>query len=359
MLRIKTEIMAGGGPDVFVMSCCPIHGRQEWLFPNPKKAMLDGYFLPLDDYIKNARIMEWDKLTPTIMEAGKIGETQLALPMFYSYGAAKVTAAVSADDLPESWEGVKTCENEIVQKGYGMAASESFYNVFGEIIDYEEKGLLVSEEEIYDRLMEALSMYGLSDSLPVTGFDVEIEDPSFYGKDSILGEIPMWDSKDGETVTYFPIRDVNGDVAANVTAYAAINNNTQCAEEAFTVLEILLSRQFQSGEKFWNGGMNEGSGIAVFSAAYGVPVHEELLQRNRPVKYFCYINDDFFPAYCSLRDQITTARFFTDIDDVLNTLYWNCWKVETGEASAETKEETIRGMVSKAYDTMRMIVAES
>ncbi len=361
LTRIKTEIMSGGGPDVFVMSCCPTWGKQEWLFNSPKKAMLDGYFLPLDDYIENAQIMEWDKLTPAVMEAGAIEGRQFVLPMFYSYGAAKATETVPAEDLPDSWEKVKSCENEIVQKGYGMAASCAFSDVLGEIVDYEKEDLTVSEEEIYTRLKEALSLYEMPDSLPVCGLNMEtpLMDPGNYGENSPLGETPLWSAEDGETATYFPFRDRKGEVNATVTAYAAVNNNTQCAEEAFTVLEILLSRQFQSGEKFWNGGKRESYGIAVFSAAYGVPVHEELLQENRRVKYSCYIDDDVFPAYCSLRDQITAARFFTDVDDVLNTLYWNCWKVEMSDAAEETKDKTIRDMVSKAYAAIRVMLDES
>ncbi len=360
LTRIKTEIMSGGGPDVFVMSCCSTWGKQEWLFNSPKKAMLDGYFLPLDDYIENAQIMEWDKLTPAIMEAGAIEGRQFVLPMFYSYGAAKATEIVPVEDLPDSWEKVKSCENEIVQKGYGMAASCAFYDVLGEIVDYEKEELTVSEEEIYTRLMEALSLYEMSDSLPVRGINMEtpLMDPDVYGENSPFGETPFWSVEDGETATYFPFRDMEGEVNATVTAYAAINNNTQCAEEAFTVLEVLLSRQFQSGERFWNGGTNDGA-APVFSAAYGVPVHEELLQRNRPVNYFCYIDDDVFPAYCALRDQITTARFFSNVDDTLNQLYWNCWKVEMSDAAEETKDDTIRDMVSKAYAAISMMLGES
>lgn len=360
LTRIKTEIMAGGGPDVFIMSCCSTWGKQEWLFPHPQKAMMDGYFLPLDDYIENAQIMEWDKLTPVVMEAGKLNGSQFILPLFYSYGAARATELVPAEDLPDSWEKVKSCENETVQKGYGMAASCAFYDVFGEIVDYETEDLTVSEEEIYTRLMEALSLYEMPDSLPVRGINLEVDlmDPGYYGENSPFGETPFWSVEDGETIAYFPFRDREGEVNATVTAYAAVNRNTQYADEAFTVLEVLLSRQFQSGEKFWNGGRNDGA-APVFSAAYGVPVHEELLQRNKPVKYSCYIDDDVFPAYCSLRDQITTVRFYTDVDDTLNTLYWNCWEVEAGGGSEEVRERAIRAILSKAYATMRMMVAES
>ena len=80
MTALRTEIMAGKGPDVFVtLSGYGSHWddaslsklcREDSLFQFPKQAMERNMFLPLDDYIEKARFMEWDKLTTIIMETG-------------------------------------------------------------------------------------------------------------------------------------------------------------------------------------------------------------------------------------------------------------------------------------------------
>ena len=44
-------------------------------------------FLPLDSYIEKAQFMEWDKLTPVVMDAGRTEKGQFLLPMTYTVPA--------------------------------------------------------------------------------------------------------------------------------------------------------------------------------------------------------------------------------------------------------------------------------
>ena len=76
--RIRTEIMAGEGPDVFIVA------GSNWLFPIPEKAMQEGVFLTLDEYIENAELGDWDNLTQPVLEAGRTEEGQQLVPMMYT-----------------------------------------------------------------------------------------------------------------------------------------------------------------------------------------------------------------------------------------------------------------------------------
>ena len=85
--RVRTEIMSGGGPDMFIIACNGgidyMAADVEALFRVPEKAMEAGLFLPLDDYIQNAQFMEWNKLNETVMAAGRtepVSYTHLTLP---------------------------------------------------------------------------------------------------------------------------------------------------------------------------------------------------------------------------------------------------------------------------------------
>ena len=79
--RIRVEMMAGKGPDLFLCMnpqatiFFPSTEKQA-LFQYPKALMKRHMFLPLDDYIENAKYMEWDKLYPEIMAAGKNDDGQ-------------------------------------------------------------------------------------------------------------------------------------------------------------------------------------------------------------------------------------------------------------------------------------------
>lgn len=87
--RVRTEIMSGGGPDMFIIACNGgidyMAADVEALFRVPEKAMEAGLFLPLDDYIQNAQFMEWNKLNETVMAAGRTEQGQMLLPMTYTF----------------------------------------------------------------------------------------------------------------------------------------------------------------------------------------------------------------------------------------------------------------------------------
>ena len=86
LTRVRTEIMAGKGPDVFI-AACDNHAnleREEALFKYPEQTLDRRMFLPLDKYIENAQFMEWDKLQPAVMAAGKNEDGQQLLLLTYS-----------------------------------------------------------------------------------------------------------------------------------------------------------------------------------------------------------------------------------------------------------------------------------
>lgn len=122
LTNLRTEIMAGGGPDIFVLSTDD-YGKmdsQKRLFPNPQKAMADGFFLPLDDYLRNAQYMELDKMNPTVTKAGCYENTQMVLPIRYSYGAAKINS--NLPDPEAGWNEVMNSNDETMKSVYARAA---------------------------------------------------------------------------------------------------------------------------------------------------------------------------------------------------------------------------------------------
>lgn len=51
--KLRTEIMSGSGPDVFILQCAHPNAAEEQqvLFSNPEKMMYSEVFLPLDEYM--------------------------------------------------------------------------------------------------------------------------------------------------------------------------------------------------------------------------------------------------------------------------------------------------------------------
>lgn len=150
LTHLRTEIMSGAGPDVFHMSGFGggIQGLPEsTLFPNPENAMASGFFLPLDEYVENARFMELDKLQKTVMDAGCYKGSRYILPMFYRLPVGLLRREEEPGALPASWdEAVASPDGEIRQQ-YARAAEEipGFRETaFGRIADNAGQELLIS-----------------------------------------------------------------------------------------------------------------------------------------------------------------------------------------------------------------------
>ena len=96
------------------------------LFPMIEISMRSGVFLPLDTYIENAQFMEWDKLTPKVMEAGRTEEGQLVVPMAYTmpltfYRKSEVSHTPSTE---MTWDDMMADETGILRNAASTAYLE-------------------------------------------------------------------------------------------------------------------------------------------------------------------------------------------------------------------------------------------
>ena len=348
LTRLRTEIMSGQGPDIFALATDFLD--VERLFPDPNKAMLDGYFLKLDDYVERAEFMELDKMNSAVMDAGRTAEGRFVLPMRYTFGYSLFYEPVT--DPKAGWWEVMNGEDRRLAQAY--ATTISFHEIFPEPVDYKTGTLTFSEKELYDYFTAAFALNppwnGPAWTEVVEGFlqgSVPVRVP-------VSGD-PYWNPDNKETDTYLPARDLNGGVPATVTAYLAINKNTPYPEEAFRVADVLMSKKFQSGGKFWEtgGGTSDvDKMIPVFSAADGVSVYDELMQKTQPLNSIWYIENEMFPTYCELRDQITCARMLSAVDQVLDELKRHALETYM------TMDDDLEKYVSQAYAKMVLLAGE-
>ena len=117
---LNTELMAGEGPDVFILKAKqPLEeGNLTGLFPDPQKAISTGVFLKLDDYIARAKYMDPSTFPSLILNAGKNKDGQYILPYAYDYALAAYNTSDLAhpDQLPMSWnEVVSETDSDIYQ----------------------------------------------------------------------------------------------------------------------------------------------------------------------------------------------------------------------------------------------------
>ncbi len=153
LTRVRTEIFADNGPDIFLCEN-PImqnSNRGSAVFQFPRQAMDNRLFLPLDEYIESAERMEWEKLTPNIMEAGKNDEGQQILPLTYGFDVMafnKEKFTLEAEQ-PMTFDEMFESPDPMVRYTCGLRILRT---IFGQIEDYEHDEMLISEEDIVSRI---------------------------------------------------------------------------------------------------------------------------------------------------------------------------------------------------------------
>lgn len=343
--EIRTEILAGGGPDVFL-----IYNKDllMWaakstpsLFPNPEKAMHTGVFLPLDSYMENARYYNPEHYNQIIMEAGKTEEGQCLLPLTYDYYVSYLEEQQENPiqmPLP-SWESLVSGEAGIPSTMLRFV-NYSFFDLLGEYADYENKKMLISEEELYEYVLEAIDYGKLAENGPEAEGMVWAEEvlaSSFLDNTTFSTQNP-------NSLLALPNRD--GGINANISSYVGINKNTTKPSQAFSFLDLLLSDEIMTYSGFWVEEENKFKGSGVILDSFGVSVNE------KEFEIWCkLLPDDTEKAFRELNSQISSVRFYSDLDLELQSMRDKC-------READGDEEKQREIVGETYERMEMKLAE-
>lgn len=361
LTKLRTEIMSGEGPDVFIMGCDTSRfDAKDMLFPIPENAMQNGLFLPLDEYMADGtKYTEWDKLQQTVLSAGKNDEGQLIIPIAYTVPVAFFRASDVAFRPDE-----KTTWDDMLEDSTGVLSSAaSWFNMneallhmrgscieytFGQLADYEAESLLFTPDELKRRAEEIRSVNEKSENNVInnvpahykTCLSVDFNNETGSNLALSIGAMGTGDPFSGikptDAQTMIPIYSDDGGASASITAFAAVNRNTLRPEDAFMVLDVLMDLETQKRSVLYEN---------WFTQIYGIPMHEELLQPTCPAMYTAkskpwYLREENYNELCRVREQITFARFRGALDIEMENAYHAC----TGTNAEEAIQECYRRM---------------
>lgn len=339
--QLRTEIMSGGGPDVFIFQCkSPYSEEFPVLFSDPEKSMYSETFLPLDEYMDEAQYMNTAVWNQTVLKSGQTEEGQLMLPIYYEYYAYAFRTAdlESAGNLPSSWNELITCEDKVIEDSAANFLL-GFHDIFGKIADYQGETLLLSEENLMARIEEAIQYTGKKWVSDETTKVVAKDWIGNFFLEALAGDR-------GQEHAIFAFPNEEGGMTANVTMYAAINRNTLQPEEAFSFLDVLFSDEVMSGEGFQVGERFYGSSFNPLVS--GISVNNNALQA-----VCAQISSEDADAVRRIDDQISVVRYHSDLDRELYNLYFTCSNYR------ETMDENGRKeLIRKTYDTLQMKLSE-
>lgn len=321
--RLRVEMLAGGGPDVFIMRYIPTEysgmganlDSGDILIKSPQKVMESGLFLPLDEYIENnTQYTEWENFPQAIMDAGRNYEGQQIIPISYTL-PVKIYTQEDFDYTPDrllSWNDMLT-DMELAPfaidlincHDYTVSADQTYLSypgylefTLGQIADYEEGKLLFTEEELLQRVKEILAL-----------------NPEDVHPDAEEGLLGIKARSYTQPVTLLPLYSDDGGITARIESYAAVNRNTDRPDDAFKVIDTLLSTEAQQNYKIYS---------EYFCKDYfaGFPMNDELYKKGTELKL--YANEDNYNELCKLREQITHAYFDGEPSELLDNLFVKC-----------------------------------
>ena len=353
LTSLRTEMMAGGGPDVFVCGAgIGSHENQktgeyiesEPLFRYPQQAMKRNMFLSLDSYIENAKYMDRENLTSIVMDAGKTEKGQFLLPITYTVPATLFRKS----DVEHTPSKEMKWEDMFFGEPYMRLAAVNAWRYAGSGLaplgDYDHDKLAMSEEEMVRYFNEKL------DNLEK--YESESGIPSARGDLRVTGDILLsfFDGRfeDNDPIALVPLYSRGGGYGAIINSFAGINANTKRPDEAFWVVDYLLGEECQRSVLY-----------AYMTFAQAVPTLEGLMTNGKAVsdgsdeasgKPKAKMPDDFYEQFCAVRDNISFADFETPLDREFQKLY-----LDLREPSNKSRES----MIHDAYMRMSMELAES
>ena len=351
LTRLRTELLSGDGPDVF------LYGRRApiWLpdgapdnftvlFPMPEKLLYNDLFLPLDGLLENPQYMHPENFQSTVMAAGRTEQGQLILPTVYTCAAAFYDKSKLSGPLPENLKEMADSPDEVI-----VAGSDLIF-AMGPVADCQTDSLLFSDDELQELTAQAFSIKQRSSDAQRNFLDGNSQ--GWWESMQPTGELTLSEMFQGKGAqkdyAVLPQWDRTGGVTARIERYAAVNRNTKQANNAMFLLDVLLSPECLSSSGFEDTNSATPRLYGRFSSvlndlsATGLVIDTTVFHGN--------LHRKAQDLRAELDSRITGARFRSDLDDVL-------YDLNMGLMFAESELDALQN-ASNAYDRLLMVLAE-
>ena len=270
---LRTEMMSGKGPDIFLMPTNTQYIRQELLVKDVAQSMRSGIFADISQFYDADTELRTGELQPAVMASGTVGDARYVLPLYYNIDTILIDKGVFAQyGIPEEeiTGSFDDLYKTILEKNDPtLARSANMYlswgtRPFSQLVDYESGEVIITPEEIADhfRLFQQWAKLQSTAERPLEG---PFESPVYTTRFALDGN--FWqiegDSMEisplinaiqsfvitegnnlGEVVAY-PLRSSDGSLSAEVTYWGAIGAGCEYVDIAYDFLRQFLSEEVQ------------------------------------------------------------------------------------------------------------------
>lgn len=290
--QLQTEMMAGQGPDIFILPCDDGFGFNETrLIENVEKGMVTGLFADLSQLYDQDETLEKDLLLEKVMDAGMMDGKRYILPLRYQYPIILALedelqgAGLEISELAQNSETFLS--TVIAQEGNAWHVSganvfaANLSNVFPSLCDYNTGEVYLDEETLTDTLSQYMELLSTLDQESIEADGVVW--PYYLSPDRPLDSLFLSDDlfmyldvayAQYQELVAAPFAAQDGSIVANVSYYGAVSANCAAVEEAYEFLKLLLSKEVQSGGALeYNGASYDAS---EWGTAHGWPVRSDI-----------------------------------------------------------------------------------
>ena len=350
LTRLRTEIMAGEGPDAFILDAT-VPGTVtdsgeplEALFPNVEKSMYSHLFLDLEDMAQSSEIIDLESCNQTVMDVGVTGEGRFLLPLTYTFSGLILDPSILSDPayVFTTLDELLQSDEEALKGIMAWGTFRLFPDCLGLLADYTDQNLLVTQDSLQQAIEQADAFSAFQD-------ETYSQSPALYQGGRTIGANHLMSLAREETeYAVLPIPNPQGGVTAAVTFYAAINANAAYPQEAFDFIELLYSEELFTEQGFEVNGMHYGTMFDYGdNGSLAIPVKDGVLLQ--------YAEDSgllpgTLASFQGALDRIDSAKVYSDLDTAVYNLY-ETWRYDR-------PEETLEELVDRTVSTMEMTLAE-
>ena len=358
--NIKTEMMSGKGPDVFLLSVNDEQtfesDRHEPIFPNINKSLQSGFFEPLNKYMENDDFWNDSPVKEGFLKACQYNDNQYALPLacsyhvFYTLEGTKMKLGHNISDFSRAIS--KSKDEQLKYNCWQLSWLAS--NLFQPAVDYETQKTLFSKSAWVDYVEKHIIPYEKWKHAS------NAERSSLDELGGITHITNMVSSSDLDINCCKAIPGLDGDAVAKIRFWGAMGRNSDHKQEAYDFLMLFLNCKVADENTTKEG--EWGSYVATDESLGGyIPIYEEAFQKylkrlEVPENKQELILDSF--------RELDTLYFPTEIEtevyEKLQKMYLNIeWRMhEDKELSKKEQRKEIEEIADYAEKKYEMLAKE-
>ncbi|OUN68704.1 hypothetical protein B5G11_12155 [Drancourtella sp. An57] len=242
--KLRTEIMAGKGPDLFLLECIPENAEIEggFLIDNPYKTMQSGALASLDTFMEKDSYWEDGNYNKTFLKAGQYDGRQYIIPMsvcYYVLPRSEDIEEMTGDTLEEWLEQIRASDDIRLKQALCTFGSTHSARWMQPAADYERKEVLLDKDK-WVEFSEKYFQFRKEAYEEISGKENEL-----YFRPLNKTLLTLYESQ----IDLQVVPDIEGRKMASIMSYGAVSMSSDRKKEAYDFLMLFLNDRTEQYRK--------------------------------------------------------------------------------------------------------------